>query len=88
MISNSNPKSKITISDGYDIHSLELSSNHYDKIKEGETLDIKGQGFFIEGEVVQDTWHFNAGKLDVICENGFDVFHGTLGDIIHIDQTY
>ena len=88
MSSNSNPKIQITISYGYDIHSLELSSNHYDKIKEGETLDIKGQGFFIEGEVVQDTWHFNAGKLDVICENGFDVFHGTLGDIIHIDQTY
>ena len=88
MSSNSNPKIKITIIYGYDIHSLELSSSDYEKIKDGETLDIEGQGFSIEGEVVQDTWHFNARNIKVDCENGFEIFHGTIEDIFHVDQNY
>ncbi len=85
---NSNLKIKITISYGYDIHTLELSSSYYEKIKDGETLDIEGQGFSIEGEVVQDTWHFNARNIKIDCENGFEIFHGTVEDIIHVDQIY
>ncbi len=42
MNQDSNPKIKITISYGYDIHSLELSSSDYEKVKEGENLDIEG----------------------------------------------
>jgi hypothetical protein len=88
MPQNSNLKIKITISYGYDIHTLELSSSDYEKIKDGETLDIEGQGFSIEGEVVQDTWHFNARNIKIDCENGFEIFHGTIEDIIHVDQIY
>lgn len=86
MPNNPNQKIKITISYGYDIHNLELSGSDYEKIKDGETLDIEGQGFSIEGEVSQDTWHFNAGNIDVSCENGFEVFHGNLEDIINIEK--
>ena len=70
------------------IHTLELASSDYNKIKDGETLDIEGQGFSIEGEVVQDTWHFNARNIKIDCENGFEIFHGTVEDIIHVDQIY
>ena len=75
MSKNSNPKIKITISYGYDIHSLELSSSDLEKINDGETLDIEGQGFSIEGEVVQDTWHFNARNIKIDCENGFEILN-------------
>ena len=88
MLQNSIRRIKITISYGYDIHVLELSSSDYEKVKDGEALDIEGQGFSIEGEVTPDTWRFNAGKIDISCENGFQIFQGTLEDIIHIEQTY
>jgi hypothetical protein len=86
MPQNPNQKIKITISYGYDIHNLELSENDYEKIKDGETLEIEGQGFSIEGDVIQDTWHFNAGRIDISCENGFQVFQGTLEDIIDVTR--
>ncbi len=65
---------------------MELSVSDYEKIKNGDTLEIQGQGFLIEGEVAHDTWRFDAGNIDVFCENGFQVFQGNIEDIIHIEK--
>ncbi len=86
MTNNPVQKIKINISYGYDIHGLELSVSDYEKIKNGDTLEIQGQGFSIEGEVAHDTWRFDAGNIEVSCENGFQVFHGNIEDIIHIEK--
>ncbi len=40
MIYNLAQKIKINISYGYDIHELELSVSDYEKIKNGDTLEI------------------------------------------------
>ena len=75
---------EITISYGYDIHSLVLSEPDFEKIKAGETMAVIGQGFSIEGEITQDTWAFKNRHLHITCENGFDIFQGTVDDIINV----
>ena len=80
------PQVEITISYGYDIHSLVLSKTDFEKIRAGETVDIIGQGFSIEGEIAQDIWAFKNRRLHITCENGFDVFEGTVDDIIQIEN--
>jgi hypothetical protein len=42
MPQNSIYRIKITLSCGYDIHTLELTGSDYEKVKEGENLDIEG----------------------------------------------
>jgi len=79
-------KTRITISYGYDIHSLVLSTSDFEKIKGGASMNIEGQGFSIEGEVSQDTWSFKNKAISVTCENGFDVFQGALDDIIGVEN--
>lgn len=76
---------KITINYGYDIHSLILSADDFDKIKKGDAVEIDGQGFSIEGEISQDNWAFKNGTIKVICENSFEVFEGSINDIIGIE---
>lgn len=77
---------RITISYGYDIHTLELSAKQFEKINGGLSIDVNGQGFFIEGEKSQDIWSFKNKCIHVTCDNGFDVFEGTLDDIIGIEK--
>ena len=64
---------KLTISYGYDVHSIELDNRIYAKIKAGELIRVPGQGFTHEedGEV-QDTLIFNAtpGEVSFHLENG------------------
>ena len=83
---NKSLKTRITISYGYDIHSLVLPTIDFEKIKSGASMNIDGQGFSIEGEVSQDTWSFKNKAISVTCENGFDVFQGALDDIIGIEN--
>jgi hypothetical protein len=78
------PQVQITISYGYDIHSLVLSKTDFEKISAGETMDVIGQGFSIEGEITQDIWAFKNRRLHITCENGFDIFQGTVDDIINV----
>jgi hypothetical protein len=80
------PKIRITINYGYDIHSLELLARDFERIKNGESLEIIGQGFSIEGEITQDTWLFKNKNISVDCENGFDVYKGSLDDILSIEN--
>jgi len=79
---NKTLKTRVTISYGYDNHSLVLPTSDFEKIKSGASMNIDGQGFSIEGEVSQDTWSFKNKEISVTCENGFDIFQGTLDDII------
>jgi hypothetical protein len=85
-MSKQHSKIRIAISYGYDIHSLELLASDFERIKSGASMNIDGQGFSIEGEVSQDTWSFKNKAISVTCENGFDVFQGTLDDIISIEN--
>lgn len=78
------PQVEITISYGYDTHSLVLSKTDFEMIKAGETMAVIGQGFSIEGEITQDTWAFKNRHLHITCENGFDIFQGTVDDIINV----
>lgn len=80
------PQVEITISYGYDIHSLVLSKTDFEKIKAGETIDVIGQGFSIEGEITQDIWAFKNRQLHITCENGFNIFEGTVDDIIQVES--
>ena len=80
------PQVEITISYGYDIHSLVLSKADFEMIKAGETMDVIGQGFSIEGDITQDIWAFKNRKLQITCENGFNVFEGTVDDIIQVEN--
>jgi len=83
---NKTSNTRITISYGYDIHSLVLSTSDFEKIKGGASMNIEGQGFSIEGDVSQDIWSFKNKQISVTCENGFDVFQGTLADIISAES--
>ena len=47
-------------------------------------MDVIGQGFSIEGEITQDIWAFKNRRLHITCENGFDIFQGTVDDIINV----
>jgi hypothetical protein len=85
-MSKQHSKIRIAISYGYDIHSLELLASDFERIKKGESLEITGQGFSIEGEITQDTWIFKNKNISVDCENGFDVFKGSLVDILSIED--
>lgn len=80
------PQVEITISYGYDIHSLVLSKTDFEMIKAGAAMDVIGQGFSIEGEMTQDIWAFKNRHLHITCENGFDVFEGTVDDIILVEN--
>ena len=83
---NKTLKTRVTISYGYDNHSLVLLTSDFEKIKSGASMNIDGQGFSIEGEVSQDTWSFKNKEISVTCENGFDIFQGALDDIISIEN--
>ena len=41
---------KITISFGYDTHSINISEAQYERIKAGKRVRIRGQGFMHEEE--------------------------------------
>ena len=72
---------RVTVSTGYDVHSVVLSQRTIARALRGAPVSVKGQGFHIEGERTQDQWAFNTiedHSLTVTCANGFDVFAGTI----------
>ena len=76
-------KFEITVDYGYDIHSITVDRKVMDKIKSGEAITVRGQGFYIEGDKERDDWSFNCtapGSLEVECDNGHQVYIGTLSD--------
>lgn len=56
----------LTISYGYDIHSIEVDEVTYAAIKSGLKVTLEGQGFASEEEgVVTDHWVFNDPPGDI-----------------------
>lgn len=59
---------------GYDVHSIRVSDQNYKRIKKGDAITVKGQGFVYHGEGwVKDVWHFHSGAVEISLENGADV---------------
>lgn len=74
---------KITIDNGYDSHSLRLSSRTLLRIQSGAVMTLRGQGFFVEGAREQDRWAFNCGvvgNLAVFTDTGREIYNGQLSD--------
>lgn len=71
----------LTVDYGYDTHSIDISIDLFKKIKSGLSIELKGAGFHIEGEITQDFWKFNDGSVHVLCDNGFEIFSGSIDDI-------
>ena len=68
---------KITISFGYDTHSINISEAQYERIKAGKRVRIRGQGFMHEEEGhVLDHWAFNEtpGSIRFWLDNAVE-FH-------------
>lgn len=68
---------RITISYGYDIHSLVIAKDEYDSIQEGSPFAIDGQGFMHEEDgLVADHWVFNSSPGEVMfwLDNGAEFF--------------
>lgn len=74
---------KITVDYGYDVHSIIVNQKDMEKIRNGETVTVQGQGFAIEGDTQLDDWSFHSTRpnsLEVMCDDGHEVFVGDLTD--------
>jgi hypothetical protein len=79
---------EITVSYGYDIHTIKLSRRTFDRILRGDKVEIEGQGFPTEEGWTQDRWIFTTnerGEVDVrvYCDDSRDVYLG--GPWLRID---
>ena len=75
---------RLTVSYGYDVHSIEMPVSTWQQIQVGEVVTVQGQGFYIEGEFSQDEWAFSlneVGTVQVTAEGSFNIFSGLLSDI-------
>jgi hypothetical protein len=69
---------RVTINYGYDIHHIDLDEKTYAAIKDGQKIELVGQGFVHEedGEVA-DYWFFNRGESGEIyfsLDNGAEFY--------------
>ena len=70
----------LTVNYGYDTHSIDISTDVFLKIQSGTNIELQGKGFSIEGDLTQDFWNFSDRSIHVFCENGFEIFNGSLDD--------
>ena len=70
----------LTVDYGYDVHSILIETDVLKKIQSGLTIELVGKGFSIEGDLTQDYWNFSERSIHVFCENGFEIFNGSLDD--------
>ena len=74
----------LTVNYGYDIHSVAVSRDEWERALRGEQVSFSGQGFYVEGVREDDYWRFNdpsPGDLEVGGEDGRQIFVGSLSDI-------
>lgn len=81
-MSETNNTIRLTISYGYDIHKIDFSKSTYKKVMDGGSIEITGQGFVVEGRLLQDFWKFDQDSLEVYCDHGFEVYSGPLKNAI------
>ncbi len=68
---------KLTISYGHDIHRIEMGEKTYAAIRDGQKIELDGQGFAHEEDgAVMDHWVFNREPGDIYfwLDNGAE-FH-------------
>lgn len=70
----------LTVDYGYDVHSIEMDLDDFKRIQSGSNVELVGSGFHIEGEVVQDRWVFANRSIHVYCDDGFEIYQGSLDD--------
>jgi hypothetical protein len=69
----------IFISCGYDFHSITVPKSVHQRIKGGQAVKVRGQGFPTDDGVIQDFWLFNHKrhrKVYVYCDDTRDVYEG------------
>jgi hypothetical protein len=63
---------KIYADYGYDVHSIDVDEETFDRIKAGEDVSVDGQGFMYDDEgLVKDHWSFNGTEFPafIILDN-------------------
>jgi hypothetical protein len=77
-----NNRATITVTWGYEPHSITLSPRDWAKVKAGEELDIDGKGYHYEGEFFWDYWHFGGGlQGELVVNYGNDSAQGFVGKL-------
>lgn len=57
-----------TWGDGEVVVELSLNKNQWERIARGDHVEIKGQGYWYDGDSFQDIWEFNGAYDElVIC---------------------
>ena len=79
-----NGSATISVTWGYDQHSITLTPRNWARVKKGQPLSIRGKGYYYEGEFFWDGWDFEGGldgELSVSYGgDGGGGFIGCLGD--------
>lgn len=75
----------ISVEWGNDVQvSLDLTPRNWAKVKAGRTLQIRGRGYYYEGEFFRDHWYFEGGLEGALVvyygEDGGTGFDGRLSD--------
>lgn len=52
---------EITVEWGYEEHSIVVTAENWERIKSGEPVHLRGEGYYHEGEFFQDEWFFGGG---------------------------
>jgi len=78
----SGPSASISVEWGYEMHEIILSPTDWANVLSGESLGIKGPGYYYENVFFQDYWGFGGGmdgRLEVTYgDDGGTGFIGTL----------
>jgi hypothetical protein len=56
-----NRGARISVEWGYENHSIVLTAPEWAKVKRGEQLTVKGEGYYYEREYFWDYWAFSGG---------------------------
>jgi hypothetical protein len=74
----------VTVTWGYELHSITLTSKNWAKVKSGKALRLRGKGYRYEGEFFWDYWSFGGGLDETLLveygDDGGTGFDGTLRD--------
>ena len=56
-----NSAATITVEWGYETHSISLTPRNWRRVLSGKPLQIRGEGYYYEGEFFWDYWSFEGG---------------------------
>ena len=67
-------RATIEISIGYESVSITLTARNWARVKSGKALEIRGKGYYYEGQFFWDYWSFGGG-----LEGSLNVYYGNGG---------